>query len=183
MKSLICAITLAAGVAMAAPVSAGTYVQFSGSTATFGDTQVQPVGFADVIDLGDFGGYISAGQAYKMSGTISTSYQSGAQSVQDINFSTVSLNGKNFTLSPDGQFEFGFVADVASAASNLLRINGSSGSNASYAGTLTIAAVPEAATWAMMIFGFGAVGSMARRRVRADRKSTFGWTPNKEYSL
>lgn len=183
MRSLFCAITLAVGAVAAAPASAGTYLQFAESTANFGNTQVQPVGFADVIELGNFGGYINPGQAYKMSGTISTSYQSGAQLAQDINFSVVSLNGTNFTLSPDGRFEFGFVADVASAASNLLRINGSSGSNASYAGTLNIAAVPEAATWAMMIIGFGAVGATVRRRTALARSASFGWAPNKRFGL
>jgi hypothetical protein len=32
------------------------------------------------------------------------------------------------------------------------------------AGTFTLSAVPEAATWAMMILGFGAVGTALRRR-------------------
>lgn len=35
------------------------------------------------------------------------------------------------------------------------------------AGTFTLSAVPEAATWAMMILGFGLVGTIARRRRRA----------------
>jgi hypothetical protein len=36
----------------------------------------------------------------------------------------------------------------------------------SYAGTVNVAAVPEATTWAMMLLGFGAMGFAIRRRRR-----------------
>jgi hypothetical protein len=38
------------------------------------------------------------------------------------------------------------------------------GVTGSYAGTLNVAAVPEPATWAMMLLGFGAIGVVFRRR-------------------
>jgi len=38
--------------------------------------------------------------------------------------------------------------------------------NASYSATLNIAPVPEPATWAMMLLGFGAIGVAMRRRRR-----------------
>lgn len=163
MKS-IASIALAVAAFVAAPASAATYIQYDNSTATFGNTSVTPGTFSDSIDLGSFDGFIQAGQAYRISGTISTSYQDA--STQNIDFSSVSLNGQNFTLTPSGRFEFGFVSDVAAGAANLLTISGSSGTNASYAGTLNIAAVPEAATWAMMIIGFGFVGGVVRTRRR-----------------
>lgn len=173
MRSMV-SIVIAAAALAAAPATAGTYISYSDSTATFGNTQVTPVSFSDVIDLGSFGGFIQPGQAYRLSGTISTSYQSGNATLQNIDFSSVSVNGKDFTLTPSGQFEFGFVSDVAMGAANLLKISGSSGANASYAGTLNIAAVPEAATWAMMIIGFGFVGGVVRSRSRKQHANENG---------
>src|SRR3546814_10702224 len=58
-----------------------------------------------------------------------------------------------------------------------LVINGTSGGSGSYSGTLAFA-VPEPASWAMMIAGFGLLGGAIRVRKRqvkvsfADRKST-----------
>lgn len=162
----ITTIALAAAALAAAPASAAAYINFSGSTATFGNTDVSSPGFSDSIDLGTFGGLITAGQSYRISGTISTSFQNGAEALQNIDFSSITLGGQNFTLTPSGQFEFGFISDAAVSVGSLLQISGSSGSNASYAGTLNIAAVPEAATWAMMIIGFGFVGGVVRTRAR-----------------
>jgi hypothetical protein len=46
-----------------------------------------------------------------------------------------------------------------------LTINGQNSGTGSLAGTITIGqAVPEPATWAMMLFGFGAIGFAMRRR-------------------
>lgn len=38
------------------------------------------------------------------------------------------------------------------------------GQNPTYSGTLNIAPVPEPATWALMLFGFGGIGMAMRRR-------------------
>lgn len=49
-----------------------------------------------------------------------------------------------------------------------LRITGTRGSNSQYSGGIAFAAgaIPEPATWAMMLLGFGAVGYAMRRRRR-----------------
>jgi hypothetical protein len=46
---------------------------------------------------------------------------------------------------------------------------GSSGGGSSGGGTPPVAAVPEPGTWMLMILGFGAIGSVMRRRARAGR--------------
>jgi len=54
-----------------------------------------------------------------------------------------------------------------SAGTHTIYVNGNvagSSHNGSYVGNLNIAAVPEPATWAMMLIGFGAVGWQLRRR-------------------
>jgi len=57
---------------------------------------------------------------------------------------------------------------LTAGATNLLTINGTTFGDASYSGTLSFggatAAVPEPATWGLMLLGFGAVGFSMRRK-------------------
>lgn len=50
------------------------------------------------------------------------------------------------------------------AGTYTVSVRGSSQPNGAYAGTLSLGAVPEPATWAFMILGFGLVGGALRRR-------------------
>ena len=121
---------------------------------------------------GDFtaNGTFAAPAGYNLvGGTITTGPGAGAT---DINFGSAFLNGVEFTLTalgdPAGTFEFGFVNPVALQALNTIELAGYTGGAASFSGTLTFTsgAVPEPATWALMILGFGAVGIGLRRRQR-----------------
>ena len=53
---------------------------------------------------------------------------------------------------------------VLNAGNYYLDFTGIGGGTAGYGGTLSVAAVPEPSTWAMMILGFFGVGFMAYRR-------------------
>ena len=85
----------------------------------------------------------------------------------------MTLNGVEFNIVTLGKAEFRNLFDQALTVGSLntLVVNGtagtSAGANASFAGTLSFdgtPAVPEPATWAMMLLGFGAVGFGMRRR-------------------
>ena len=85
----------------------------------------------------------------------------------NIDFSSVTLNGQPFDMTPNGQHEGGYILNlpVASGPQTLV-VKGTSGGNGSFAGTISFelaSAVPEPASWALMIVGFGGMGAALRR--------------------
>ena len=155
------AILSAAVLAASAPASAATFLTFNGTTGVFGNDMVTSPSFTDSIDLGA----LPAG--WMISATISSTYQDGSQAVQDIDFTSVTLNGQTFDIGTTGQNEFRFINNaVANGTTNLFQISGTSGSNASYSGTINVAPVPEPATWAMLICGFFMIAMTLRRSWR-----------------
>lgn len=87
-----------------------------------------------------------------------------------INFTSATLNGTPLT---PGSFPGGQTLSITSlatiAGTQTLVINGTSGGDGSFGGNISFApsVVPEPGTWALLILGFGAVGSLMRRRARS----------------
>jgi hypothetical protein len=146
----------------ALPASAATYLTFNGTTGVFGNDRVAGGSFDDAITIPGL-----APGAYWITATISSSYQTDAKALQDIDFTNVTLNGSAFDTISSGRFEIRTATDVLSTLNNQIHIAGSSGDNASYSGTINVsrmAAVPEPASWALMVGGFGLIGGALRRR-------------------
>lgn len=90
---------------------------------------------------------------------------------QNIDFTSVLLDGHPFTqTSPDPTEVWSLPSTFFSAGPKTILVNyNASGTTpdelASYSGVLNVApAVPEPATWALMIGGFGLIGAAMRRR-------------------
>lgn len=84
---------------------------------------------------------------------------------------SVRLDSTLFTLMSTGTLDiFTLNPTLLAAGSHTLSVTGNivAGPTASYSGTINFntPAVPEPATWAMMLLGFGATGLMMRRRNR-----------------
>ncbi len=104
------------------------------------------------------------------SGTLSTN-TTRLTSSTDLDILSVFINGFAATKTIVGNAEFFEINDVAIASGvpNQIVVNGTSRGNGSYAGTATFeptAAVPEAGTWAIMLFGIGGIGASMRVRRR-----------------
>ena len=90
-------------------------------------------------------------------------------SATNIDFTSISLTDPNsvetfFTLTRAGDLDLGTIRLNTIPGTYTLTVRGTSGGNASFGGNLSFAAVPEPATWALFILGFGAVGHTMRRR-------------------
>ena len=79
-------------------------------------------------------------------------------------FTGTLLQSANF--SSTGLFSGGNAVSAATPFSETVRytLNFTGGTNSNFNGTANISAVPEPATWAMMLVGFGAMGVAMRRR-------------------
>lgn len=89
----------------------------------------------------------------------------GFTATEDINFTSVTLNGHLLTLASDGQADFAYTSAPLWLSGPLtLVVAGTSGSNASYSGTINMTVVPEPDTIALLVGGLGLVGLVARRR-------------------
>jgi len=134
-------------------------------TAQYGRTGIAAGLFSDnfifLIDQNGFG-----------SGSISTILSGLVGAATDLDFTTVTFsNGTesfNVPITSAGGLETGGLSGVpiSFGATNTLSVSGTSYGSASYGGTLSFSPgpIPEPASWAMMLIGFGAVGSIVRRR-------------------
>jgi hypothetical protein len=171
MKLFAAVAAVAALALSAAPAFASTFITFAGPSADgsltwdFGNTGGIAAGaFTDAFDF-----------IIPVDGTSAGSVQATFTSPQNnLTFSGVDLNGAAFTLYDLPNLHAGFLAEIVLPAGiRTLTVHGTSpGLAASYDGHLSFTPVvgtptgpiPEPATWAMMIVGFGAAGTMIRRR-------------------
>ena len=84
---------------------------------------------------------------------------------QNLNLTSLTLNGQAATMTNSGRFTFGWLENTG-ATPFLLDIAGSvvTGRTGSYSGSLQVAPVPEPQTYALLLAGLGAVGFVAARR-------------------
>jgi len=155
----------AVGLCLATPSFAASVINFDGKSGTFGNANIMTAAFTDTMtfDISKMG----------LLGATISSIAIDASS--DLNFTSVTLNGVEFTNVVSDGYEFRALRSLAVLPGlQTLVVSGTTGGNASYAGTLAFtAAVPEPAAWALMIGGFGMVGGVMRRRARQVVRVTY----------
>lgn len=182
MKKLFAAALLGASVLASAPAAAATFIIAPGTFT------VPPGGFGNfgngfLAETPSFTDYYNFALAASGPASASSGLQSVTLSGTGVTFSAVSLwSGSvvgdvvsvgatkiaDFTLSGGGLSAD--LTDQALATGDFfIQVSGAAGATRNYTGNLVVApgAVPEPATWGLMILGFGLVGSAMRNRRRA----------------
>jgi hypothetical protein len=137
------------------------------SSLPFGNHVTTPM-FTDVASF-------SIGAPGSADATLTTILLNG---VANVNFTSVLLDGVNlFNITHDalGVDNATLTPTILAAGTHTITVNGNlAGSGGTYSGVLNIGAVavPEPATWAMMIFGMGMVGFGLRLRRRTADAAT-----------
>lgn len=168
MKKFLLAAVAAASLAVSAtaanaltPLNQSDLDNFG--TSHFGNTLMAPGIFTDVFNFTTVG-------PKNVNGSITTIRLGGTK---DIDFSSIDIDGFAFTpnlgLNHEPNDDWTLTTTLIGNGSHVLSVHGNvvaavEGAAASYGGDLNIGAVPEPATWALMIGGFGAAGAMLRRR-------------------
>jgi hypothetical protein len=128
-------------------------------TANFGDGFTSAVNFDDsflfTIPQNGFG-----------SGSISTSFSSSSNL---LTITDLIINGTHYVVPSNGSGQFLAVSGIPIVSNmlNTIEVLGTTSSHGgTFSGTLTFSAtaVPEAASWAMMLAGFGLIGATMRKR-------------------
>lgn len=146
------------------------------SAGTFRNFDVTCTPLAGPCSFTDTATFITPNNFTSLSATIS-SILSGDNLATNIDFTSVMINGVEFAVGSTGTTEFRFLSDLllGPGKQNTLTVSGTTGGDASYAGTLTFAGVagviPEPSTWMMMIMGIGLAGVALRRRRQTVRLS------------
>jgi hypothetical protein len=173
-KLILSALGGVAALTMAPAAQAAQVITITGPSGTFGDDMVgcstgatAPCSFTRTFNFVTPAGFTLA------SADISSIFSTD-NPLTNIDFTTVTLNGVNFATLSTGTQEFRNLLNqtIVAGANNTLFVSGTTGGNAAFSGNLSFAAasaVPEPATWGMMLIGFGAVGYSMRRRPRTHR--------------
>lgn len=166
---LITSAVIASALAVCAPAQAASTFAGSGSsvivdgTGAFYDSLIPAGMFTDTIEFSvNSAGTSDVGALY-------------FQTVTGITELAASFNGTPVTFQAVGGGLFaGGLSKSVDAGLQVLTITGKSGGTGAYSGTAMFSAIPEVATWLMMIAGVGFTGFAMRRR-KTDYKVSYAF--------
>lgn len=159
--SLIALAGAASLIAMPSAANAATTISFNGVTGTYGNDNPGPnTKFKDVFTFTTpSAGYLSIDWQ-----TLYGAWLTNIKAVVKLNGTL--LTGSD-TVTAAGLLKTRSLSNVfVSAGTQTITVAGSAMARSSYSGTLSFAAVPEPAAWALMTLGFGGIAFAMRRRSR-----------------
>lgn len=158
MKTFVLAATAAlAALTMTPAANAATTIVLTGSplSGSFGNTVAGS--FSDVYE------FTLSNPGYA-SGSVTSISFAGLGEAGDISFDSISINDTFFFTPMSSGVNEWHLLTPAVLLSGATQLVGTAIGTGSYGGQLNVAAVPEPATWAMMVVGIAAVGMTMRRR-------------------
>ena len=164
-KKLLCSSVVVAASLFASSANAAQFMTISGPSGVFGDDDVICSGPVPCSFTRSFNFLTPVG--FNIASADISSIASTTNMATNIDFSSVTLNGVVFNTVLTGTQEFRNLLNqnLVTGANNLLSVTGTSGGNAAFSGNLSFAsAIPEPATWMMMLLGFAGIGFTMRRK-------------------
>jgi hypothetical protein len=170
MKKFVAyALGAVAALAMAGSAQAAQYLTLTGASGVFGDDDVGPGDFTRTFTFDVPAGFTLTSLTITSAAT--------TDPATNLDFAEVTFNGTDFVTVETGASEFRrLLNQPVMMTGNTIFVRGTSGADSSFSGTITLAntgtggAIPEPATWAMMLMGFGAAGAAVRGRKPMGRR-------------
>ena len=166
-KKLLCSSIVVAASLFASSANAAQSLIISGPSGTFGEDQVVCTGgaIAPCAFTSTFNFTTPIG--FNLSSIVVSTIASNA--FTNIDFGLITFNGVNFSSGPTGTVEMRSLLNqsLVSGAGNSIVVSGLTGGNGAFSGSLSfsqVAAIPEPATWMMMLLGFAGIGFTMRRK-------------------
>jgi hypothetical protein len=173
-KIVLAAIAATVSLVAAPAVSAAPTITITGASGIYGDNNVG-CAKSNCSFTRSFTFATPAG--FRLASATLSSVMTGTNAKTNINFSSVTLNGAQFDTLSTGVVEFRNILNrvLVPGGTNLIEVSGITGGQGSFSGALSFAsgAVPEPATWAMLILGFGVIGTALRRQRKVTTKVAF----------
>jgi hypothetical protein len=170
-RALAYVLGAAAAMAVASSAQAAQYLTLTGQSGVFGD---------DAVGAGDFTRTFTFDVPTGFTLT-SLTITSAATSdpATNLDFFEVTFNGEAFNIGSTGDVEFRSLLNrPVLTTGNTIFVRGTSGADSSFSGTITLAntgggnAIPEPASWALMLAGFAAAGLGVRSRRTGTRAAS-----------
>ena len=166
-KKLFCSTVVVAASLFASSANAAQQLTISGPSQPFGEDGVGCTGGAPAPCAFTSTFNFNTPVGFNLSSIVVSTIASSA--VTNIDFGLITFNGVNFSSGTTGDVEMRSLLNqnLVSGASNSLIVRGLTGGNAAFSGSLSfsqVAAIPEPATWMMMLLGFVGIGFTMRRK-------------------
>lgn len=169
-RAILAATTAFAALAMAPSANASVTITCPGLDAGAGF--VGFCGFDEATQTGAFFSSFTAPQAFDdtFNITLSKAYRLSITLTNTLLGPNLSIATSELLSQPGSAFVGAITGSGAAnnfllaAGTYTMHYAGSASGPATYSGTIDVTAIPEPATWAMLLVGFGAVGYSMRRR-------------------
>ena len=168
-KKLLCSSVVVAASLFASSANAAQSLLITGPSGTFGDDSVTCPTSAVPCTFTPRVFEFTTPVGFNLASIVVSTVASLNNPMTNSDFGVITFNSVNFANGPIGDLETRSLLNqnLVTGGINTLTVRGTSGGEAAFAGIISfspVAAIPEPATWMMMLLGFAGIGFTMRRK-------------------